>query len=188
MDDMHKPLGKPTKVQSGQNWLLPAILAAAVGLLNLTTYLIIDARDTGPTTVAVNESAPAKPVAVTTTRDQAKPTTVVTATENPTSLSSDTGVNGIDLSKVKSLSPLDPLPDDSNAVRKTPTFKPVQTKKLSDWMPTPGLVEKSEFGSLSRIFDSNVRPLDAYSRSSGVSGANRVAVIIGGLGLSQIGT
>ena len=55
-------------------------------------------------------------------------------------------------------------------------------------MPLPDLVEKSEFGSLPRISNSNVRPLDAYSQSSGLTGANRVALIVGGLGLSQTGT
>ena len=190
MDDLHKPLGKPDKGPSRQQFVLPAILAVGTCLLSLTAYLVLDARDTGRTTVAVNDITPATPTAVTTTVDSG-PTTTVSATPNPTGQdginSTDNG-SGIDLSNVKPLSPIDPLPEDKVAVRETPSFKPVQTKKLSDWMPAPDLVEKSEFGSLPRVSDGNVRPLDAYSRSSGVSGANRVAIVVGGLGLSQTGT
>ena len=59
---------------------------------------------------------------------------------------------------------------------------------MSDWVPLPDLVEKSEFGPLPKISDGDVRPLDAYSQASGMTGANRVAIIVGGLGLSQTGT
>lgn len=190
MDDLHKPLGKSNKGPSRQQFVLPAILAAATCVLSLTAYLVIDAGDTGRTTVAVNDSGKATPTSVTTT-DNANTTTPVSASPSPSGLSENASGNngsGIDLSNVKPLSPIDPLPEEQVAVRETPAFKPVQTKKLSDWMPAPDLVEKSEFGSLPRISDGNMRPLDAYSRSSGVSGANRVAVIVGGLGLSQTGT
>ena len=190
MDDLHKPLGKPTKGPSRQKFVLPAILAIGTCLLSLTAYLFIDARDTGRTTVAVKDASPATPTSVTTTT---APDTTTSVSAKPSTIGLDANATsgngtGLDLTNVKPLSPLDPLPDEKVAVRETPSFKPVQTKKLSDWMPAPDLVEKSEFGSLPRISDGNMRPLDAYSRSSGVSGANRVAVIVGGLGLSQTGT
>jgi hypothetical protein len=185
MDDLHKPLGKPAKVQARQQWIMPAIFAAATGLLSLTAYMVIDAKDAGTTTVAVSDTATNVTVqAPANNGNQTTPVAQKPVSAKP-SLSNETG---IDLSNVKRLSPLDPLPDEPKIARETPAFKPVQTKKLSDWMPAPDLVEKSEFGSLPRISQGNVRPLDAYSRSSGVSGANRVAVIIGGLGLSQTGT
>ena len=45
MDDLHKPLGKPANGPSRQQFVLPAILAAATCVLSLTAYLVIDARD-----------------------------------------------------------------------------------------------------------------------------------------------
>jgi len=178
MDDLHKPLGKPGKVPSNRQWVMPAALAVGTGLLSLTAYLVLDAREDGRTTVAVNDATGAKQQPETATKQVAQPS------------SGGQSETEFDLSKVKRLSPLLPLPEESNSRVDTPVFKPAPTPttRLSNWVPVPDLVEKSEFGSLPRISDGNVRPLDAYSQSSGVTGANRIAIIVGGLGLSQTGT
>ncbi|NKB51713.1 MAG: divergent polysaccharide deacetylase family protein [Rhizobiaceae bacterium] len=187
MDDLHKPLGKPGKVPSDRQWVLPAIMAAGTVLLSLTAYFVLDARDDGRTSVAINDANPAGSATTPAVAPQ-QPASVGNQPNKPATV----GQSGaeFDLSKVKPLSPVEPLPNASNGQAEAPAFKPVQkpTARLSNWMPVPDLVEKSEFGSLPRISDGNVRPLDAYSQSSGVSGTNRIAIVVGGLGLSQTGT
>ncbi|MYZ48657.1 divergent polysaccharide deacetylase family protein [Propylenella binzhouense] len=60
--------------------------------------------------------------------------------------------------------------------------------------PLPELLESSSFGPLPRISGDGLRPLDAYARSpaGSVAGAGpnspRIALVLGGLGISQTGT
>lgn len=55
-------------------------------------------------------------------------------------------------------------------------------------LPDPELVEQSDYGPLPRRSAEGRRPFDAYARPwSGARGA-RIAVVVGGLGLSQTGT
>jgi uncharacterized protein len=55
-------------------------------------------------------------------------------------------------------------------------------------LPDPELVEQSDYGPLPRRSADGRRPFDAYARPwSGARGA-RIAVVVGGLGLSQTGT
>lgn len=71
-----------------------------------------------------------------------------------------------------------------------PVFTPQRPKdvRVSSWAPVEGLTEPSEYGLLPKRGDDGFRPLDAYSRSVGTVGANRVAIVVGGLGISQTGT
>ncbi len=54
--------------------------------------------------------------------------------------------------------------------------------------PIPSLIEKSSFGLLPKISSSGNRPMDAYARPASTTGSIRIAIIIGGLGLSQSGS
>ena len=183
-------LGTLKKKRPKRPWLLPAIGVIAIGLVAYASYLVIEARKDGRTIVAIdsggsgsgnNGNGGEESSDTRGNRQQASTGTT------------PTGNNAIDepfdLKKVKPLSPLDPLPGNPPE-NPGPSFKPktVPAKRVSDWVPLPDLVEKSEFGPLPKISDGDVRPLDAYSQASGMTGANRVAIIVGGLGLSQTGT
>jgi uncharacterized protein len=56
--------------------------------------------------------------------------------------------------------------------------------------PLDSLVEPSAYGPIPRIAEDGLRPLDAYARPArtGLGGAPRVVIILGGMGLSQTTT
>jgi hypothetical protein len=56
--------------------------------------------------------------------------------------------------------------------------------------PDPGLTEMSAFGPLPRLSPDGRRPRDAYARRAPAvpPGTPRIAIVVGGLGLSQTGT
>lgn len=183
MDDLHKPLGQKQPEKTQRNWVAIGTTCLVVGLSSAAAYIFVDARSTGKTVVALNsepvseQQAPAKPSPTLKTNDE--------PTED----------EPFDINKVKPLTPLEPLPETGENRPVEPkadppsfTPKPAPAQRISEWLPNPNLIEQSEFGPLPRISDGGVRPLDAYSRSSGVTGANRVAIIMGGLGLSQTGS
>ena len=59
--------------------------------------------------------------------------------------------------------------------------------KLS-YLPDQTLVEKSAFGLLPRKSRTGKRPLDAYARPVYGAGSARIAIVVGGMGLSQSGS
>ncbi|MEE9374798.1 MAG: divergent polysaccharide deacetylase family protein [Rhizobiaceae bacterium] len=187
MDDLHKPLGLSNDEEPNRPWIKPAMGAAAVCLTSLAAYVFIDARQATKTIVALNETVTVeskqKPNKQATKKSDASESEALPLDEN----------GEIDYSKMKPLSPLEPAEVIDPQPKKQPVKPAFVPKKLakksaSDWLPVPDLIEKSEFGPLPKVSSGNVRPLDAYSRSSGMIGANRVALVIGGLGLSQTGT
>ncbi|MEE9313487.1 MAG: divergent polysaccharide deacetylase family protein [Rhizobiaceae bacterium] len=180
MDDLHKPLGQTEQKTQAIKWQKPAMIVGSICLLSLAAYVFIDARDATKTVVALNDATSEKTAPIT----PIKPTA-----DNPQLAPLPLDENGeIDISKMKPLSPLEPL----EAIKKPvspvfiPKVKPQKTR--ASWVPIPDLIERSEFGHLPRVSAGNIRPLDAYSQSSGMIGANRIAIVIGGLGLSQTGT
>ncbi len=54
--------------------------------------------------------------------------------------------------------------------------------------PDPGLYEQTAFGRLPVRGSDGTRPMDAYARDSAGGGGTRIAIVVGGLGLSQTGT
>ena len=72
----------------------------------------------------------------------------------------------------------------------TPDFKPqvVSSARRKPGMPDPDLIEDSKYGPLPKVGTSGLRPLDAYSAAPSQIGPARVAIVLGGLGISQTGT
>ncbi len=180
MSDLHKPLGT-AEPKKPMGWQLP-VLALALAGLSLLAYVFIDARPEDPTVIALGEEK-----------------TLSTTPDSNRQSANQGQIDGIDtpgsarpLSPLSPLEPLEPLTGQQNtaANRQVPAFKPqpVPKSRNNEWAQIPDLLEKSEFGPLPKISSGGMRPLDAYSKSSGTVGANRVAIIVGGLGLSQTGT
>ncbi len=173
MNELHKPLGQRPGSSAKTNsnrWVMIGLGGLAVALLSLTAYIFIDARQENTAVVALNDAK---------VEPEKKPEPPVQQSEDENTADS------------QRLSPSDPLPEEiAPEPQSKPSFKPrpVEKKRLSNWVPLPELVEKSEFGPLPKISSSGLRPLDAYSQSSGRVGANRVAIVVGGLGLSQSGS
>lgn len=193
MSDLHKPLAgaktaKPRSAKGGA--VLPfAVFVGALGILAFAVWTYLGYSNDGPQRVAISEQVKPQPSAGASeaTSNQATPTE---DDEQPISLNPD---GTLDLSKVKKLSPLLPLDQEDGAPAAPPTSpafvpKPVPASRLSAWVARPDMVEQSKYGPLPKISDGGLRPLDAYSKSAGVIGANRVAIIIGGFGLSQTGS
>ncbi|MGI9365656.1 MAG: divergent polysaccharide deacetylase family protein [Rhizobiaceae bacterium] len=180
MDDLHKPLGNAETQPTKRGWVRPASAFAGIALIALTGYLYFEGRSEDVKTVSLAEDNQSIG------NDQAAKAEQVDAERS----GSQGEVEEFDISQVKPLTPLVPDSSSTTTTNEQPVFKPVlpPQKRISNWLPDPDLVEESEFGLLPRISTANVRPLDAYSQSSGISGANRVALIVGGLGLSQTGT
>ncbi|MEM9734079.1 MAG: divergent polysaccharide deacetylase family protein [Pseudomonadota bacterium] len=192
MSDLHKPLSaaKPREAKRPSLWI-PFIAIAATLLLSISGFWFFwEHRGGASKRVAIAEQSD--------TPEQSQPRTSTQATQQTGQDDESDGAIGInpngslDLSKVKKLSPLLPIDQEDGAPEPSPkpAFVPktAPANRLSDWVPRPELVEQSAFGPLPKISPTGIRPLDAYSRSSGLIGANRVAIIIGGFGLSQTGS
>ncbi len=56
--------------------------------------------------------------------------------------------------------------------------------------PDPRVLERSKYGDLPKVADDGTRPLDVYARrvTSELTSAPRIAIIINGIGLSDVGT
>lgn len=54
--------------------------------------------------------------------------------------------------------------------------------------PNPSIIEKSDFGSIPKISSSGERPMDVYARKIAPTASIRIAIVVGGLGLSQSGS
>jgi len=171
MDDLHKPLGQKQPKPRPFRFGLPALALAAVCLAGYIAYIFFQEEQSKMAVAAINgplATAPTKTPAVENAEAE-------TPEEAELALNAENGEEG-------EFNTPPPPPK--------PSFKPKNKPGLpvSNFGPLPVLVEKSEFGLLPKTAENGMRPLDAYSMSAGSVGPNRVAIVVGGLGLSQSGT
>lgn len=160
MTDLHKPLGQNGKRPSSGRGRLALYFIAAFLFAATVTKLVRNAFVDPNKVVAISQ-----------------PTTEIEQTSPPIEVKKPT-----------------PQPSTPKAEEKKPTdtpdFKPqiVSNDRRKPGTPDSELIEKSEFGPLPKIGSSGLRPLDAYSAAPSQIGPARVAIVLGGLGISQTGT
>lgn len=199
MDDLHRPLGQDSQTTASDRraigWRTPATVLALIAALSAATYWLVDAKPENPNRVAINEASGdgERPGASSSqTGEQGSSGDILPDIDEPVTDAKSRTIGGH-----TRLSPLEPLDNGANQNStidqpgsSQPGFQPNTPPKIAaiPGVPLADLVEKSEFGLLPKVNKTGVRPLDAYSQSSGTIGANRVAIVVGGLGLSQTGT
>ena len=168
MTDLHKPLGPKESPAGASRWPIAFVGLLGIIVLALLGYWAWQSSRSDSVVVSLNEPQPAakNPKPAEPAANSTEPLETVPAPEPPTSTGGNTKT---------------PEP---------PVFKPQQTvlKKRDAWQPVPDLIEPSEYGPLPRVGTSGLRPLDAYSQSPGAIGGARIAIVVGGLGISQTGT
>ncbi len=171
-DDLTRPLGltPPRRPRDRLRW--PAIAAAAVVLAVVVGgvaagWWLLRPAPSGPTATAVINQPTATAPAVTPPRTDAggqAPGTATLTEVAPTGNLSDVG--------------------------KVVIHDPSQPSVLNlASVPVAALIENSPYGPLPRIAADGTRPLDAYARPpEAASGAARVAIVIGGVGIDADGS
>ncbi|MFD0916546.1 divergent polysaccharide deacetylase family protein [Pseudahrensia aquimaris] len=163
MDDLNKPLGqKPAKQARSRAPLWAAALALGVAGLGYLFWTSQSANQ--PDTVVAIKDAKVEPEPV----PPPQPAQPVAP------------------------APVEPAPQ--TAQQPDPpsqtAFRPRtdDTPKRPAWVFMPELAEETDNGILPKISTGGIRPLDAYSNPLTTIGPTRIAIVIGGLGISQTGT
>ncbi|GGB03428.1 hypothetical protein GCM10011491_34500 [Brucella endophytica] len=171
MSDIHSPLGQDRKKRKrgdagsrAYSWIMPAV--AVIGIVGIAGYLAI-----GKGAVFRNPTPPTPPQ-----EKAATPTVIAAGKPQLPPLRQGDGPAIIRVT-----------PDMPANISVTDPTKIGQNLRIAH-LPDPELIEQSALGPLPVRGPDGRRPLDVYARGwSGARGA-RVAIVIGGLGLSQTGT
>lgn len=180
LTDLNRPLGRDKPAPAGKPWARWLATAAAGGIgtvvlgLALVAALRRDPDGGEPMAVATIEKRAAPPVAVSTGPD-AKP-------HGPASASQLENDAGVVVYRPDSDAPgaiVITVPDDAGAVRLAPA-------------PDTRLVERTRYGLLPKTGPDGATPARIYARPLGPEPttklAGRIALVVGGLGISQSGT
>ena len=180
LTDLNRPLGRDKPAPAGKPWArwLATAAAGGIGIVVLGLALVAALRrdpDGGePMAVATIEKRAAPPVAVSTGPD-AKP-------HGPASASQLENDAGVVVYRPDSDAPgaiVITVPDDAGAVRLAPA-------------PDTRLVERTRYGLLPKTGPDGATPARIYARPLGPEPttklAGRIALVVGGLGISQSGT
>ncbi len=179
MDELNTPLGLENKDASAATPYGFAKILAGLGLIGVGAVV-------SWAYFAGDPQSPQLPSAAV-TGDGKKVTAIEAAPLRPGTSSSERVLTKSDAQKPARL---DEMQADGALEEPTITFiKPTSSgpQKLSH-LPDKSLTEKSVFGLLPRKSKSGKRPLDAYARPVLGAGPTRIAIIVGGLGLSQSGS
>lgn len=186
-DDLTRPLGIDASPR--RRWPLPSarVGAGIAGglLLAVALWIVVVDDPTGGepvTVVAIRDGVPAAP------RAELQP--------EPVPFRQEPGENGGEVVISEPGEPLVaelPEPDagpagvgDGVIIRDAATERAVGFSAL----PEPSLLEPGRDGPLPRVSEAGRRPFDAYARPAGemVAGSTRIAIVVGGLGISDSGT
>lgn len=166
-DNIHRPLGQnqkskvPNAQKKGkQRWLIGV---GFLGLVAISAAISLAGRDVFRTPVPTPEAAPE---------------TVVTADAKPPASLTQNAAGTPDVNGTAPGPKIITVQDPAR----------IGQDQRTAHLPLPELIETSPHGSLPIRGADGTRPMDAYARGwSGARGA-RVAIVVGGLGLSQTGT
>ena len=167
MTDLHKPLGQDQSKTAARSYGRVFPIVALTLLVGAGALLYV--QRSGPDTVVV-------------ALDGAEQEIV-----SPAIAEKPAGVDGYE-PKDQQVSTTEPEPAPKPVEQ--PSFTPKQgvVNRQKAWLPVSELVEDTDFGPLPKIATSGLRPLDAYSERPNGLGKTRIAIVLGGMGLSQTGT
>ena len=159
-NDLNRPMRRKGRTTSASKRLLfaPALVAAALFLAIFAAFWI----------AVVDDPDGGRPVVVATIKD----------------IPPSTG----------SISPDEPARDDGASAIGGAPAPGIELAALPSVPPAVGvdmsLLEQTAFGALPRVSPDGRRPRDVYSRhaSAAAPGVPRIAIVVGGMGLSQTGT
>ncbi len=189
--DLNKPLGRPghKRAVKPEIRILTGFLAFCLlgGIFGLSIYATL-----APTSLQTAAPA-AKPATAGQTEHLADKVLPDAARETPSALTPDGGKSGANVRQT--------ITDDGNVVTtyspKTredhgPVMLQTDAGRREDprfaGVPNDALLEDSDQGRLPIVSADGLRPLDYYARPWSGARGTRVAIVVGGLGLSQTGT
>jgi polysaccharide deacetylase 2 family uncharacterized protein YibQ len=194
-DDLNKPLGlerdRPSRFAGSVAWLPLAFGGIGLVVVSLIAFIIITGDRHGGEPFAIARidqekvpapiaAAPAPPLQATKREETASAGPPAADKTGAAEMERASGVKVIRPAGTDAFNPL---------VIRVPDANPVRLKPA----PDPRLIEKSRYGMLPRIGADGARPADVYARPASSSaklkaGAPRIAIFIGGMGLSRTAT
>ncbi len=176
MDDLNTPLGNRPKKQkvshSPSSATVLSVLALVVAGGAMAWTYIGGGRGARPQPVAVDNNPVSKPekVDLRSTSHKVNKSQTTSDPNKPARLEDMEPTGRLEQPRITFLHP-----------------KATNAQQLST-RPEPALLEKTGMGMIPRISRSGKKPMDAYARPAPGGGTFRIAIVVGGFGLSQSGS
>ncbi|WP_026480802.1 divergent polysaccharide deacetylase family protein [Ahrensia sp. 13_GOM-1096m] len=194
MNDLNAPLGKnlppkkrapktPTSPPTGRGFAV--ILGVIfIGILALNIYIFIDThKDTGTLVVRLPEPEPIEIAEAKSEPEADKPDVEVIYGQPDANLSQEP-IIAAERETITEVSPGGPRIITIRDPQATEIGQPDGQRHR----PVQSALEETDAGKLPKRTDDGRRPVDIYARPWSNAGGKRIAIVIGGLGLSQTGT